>query len=231
MQQLKRAIIQARMGSSRLRGKSLSPIYGIPLLKRVYQTIVNFEFIDSIVIATSYLEEDDPIAAYCEHFLSCRCIRGSVDDVFGRFLDISKSMDPQDVIMRITADNIFYQESICKSIMEDHITQDNDYTAIKGLSHLVGEFIKVGAIWKAGEGELSDFDREHVTPTFINNIQKYKTQFFDPSQFRLNRNMDKLLTVDTEEDRMRIEKLLADFDQGRIPFEKDKLYNWLNNNR
>lgn len=231
MNRTNRAIIQARMGSSRLRGKSLSPIHGIPLLKRVYQTISSFNFIDSIVIATSDQEEDDPIAAYCDKILSCQCFRGSNEDVFQRFLDISKPMNSDDVIMRITADNIFYQPAICKSLLEVHISNNNDYTGIKGLSHIVGEFLKVEAVWKAGETELDEFEREHVTPVFINNSDRFKTQFCIPSEFGLNSEMDKQLTVDTEQDRNRIEKLLIDFDRDKIPYEKDKLYNWLTNNK
>lgn len=231
MHRMKRAIIQARMGSSRLRGKTLSPILGIPLLKRVYQTITEFEFIDDIVVATSNLEEDDPIAAYCDKFLSCECYRGSNENVFDRFLIISKTMDHDDVIMRITADNIFYQPDICKSLLENHISNNNDYTGIKGLSHIVGEFVSVSAVRIAGEKKLSEFEKEHVTPVFINNSNLFRTQFSDPSDFGLISYMDRMLTVDTEEDRNRIEKLIIDFHQNKIPFEKDNLYNWLTNNK
>jgi spore coat polysaccharide biosynthesis protein SpsF len=231
MQQINRAIIQARMGSSRLRGKSLSPIHGIPLLKRVYQTIANFEFIDDIVVASSNLEEDDPIAAYCENMLSCQCYRGSNEDVFDRFLNISKMMNEEDVIMRITADNIFYQADICKALINIHISNNNDYTGIKGLSHIVGEFLSVRAVRRAGENKLSEFEKEHVTPVFINNSNLFRTHFFIPSDFGLISDMDSMLTIDTEEDRDRIENLLIDFDQNNIPFEKDNLYSWLTNNK
>ena len=56
-----RAIIQARMGSQRLRGKTLSAIDDIVLLKRVYDCVVNLELADDIIVATSDLYEDDEI--------------------------------------------------------------------------------------------------------------------------------------------------------------------------
>ncbi len=54
-------VIQARMGSSRLPGKSLKPLLGKPMLEHILDNVVSSKLIDKFVIATTALEEDDEI--------------------------------------------------------------------------------------------------------------------------------------------------------------------------
>lgn len=225
------AVIQARMGSSRLRGKTLSPIGGVPLLKYVYNTISNFGFIDDIIVATSNQGEDDPIDGYISKYLSCKCHRGDSNNVFSRFYEIATLYKENDTIIRITADNIFYQKELCEELLKKHILNNNDYTGILGLSHIVGEFIRVGAFISANKFVLSDFEKEHVTPYFIDNPKEFKTQFVNPTELSLKKEMDKLLTIDTAIDRDRVENIITDFKNKNRSFTQENLYNWLINNK
>ena len=59
------AIIQARMGSSRLPGKSLMDLAGRPLLERVIQQVKGSKFLDDVIVATSTESEDDAIEKFC----------------------------------------------------------------------------------------------------------------------------------------------------------------------
>ena len=102
-----RAIIQARMLSSRLRGKSLISVAGIPLLYRVVQSVKQFSFIDEIMIATTRSEADDPIAAAANN-LGVYIYRGDSMDVLKRFKDASADLDEEDLVVRFTADNPIY---------------------------------------------------------------------------------------------------------------------------
>ena len=54
-------VIQARMGSSRVPGKSLKPLLGKPMLEHILDNVVSSKLIDKFVIATTALEEDDEI--------------------------------------------------------------------------------------------------------------------------------------------------------------------------
>jgi len=225
-----RVIIQARMGSSRLRGKSLSAINGVPLLKRVYDTVLNLNITRDIIFVTSKEIEDDPIEAYCTQFLSIKCLRGDTNDVLSRFLNASKDLDASGIIIRITADNIFYQKEICKQLLKIHIQHKNDYTGIKGLSHIACELISVAAIRESFNNKLTAFDKEHVTPYFINNPQKFKTNLINFSVFGLEKELDRLLTIDTVNDRDRIEMLITDFESSSVNFTQKNLYKWLNQN-
>ncbi len=223
------AIIQARMGSTRLRAKSLGSIDGIPLIKRVVTNISQLGVADKIIVATSDLEEDDPLAIYCKEYLGCVVFRGSSKDVFSRFFQLARSLNDDDTILRITADNMFYQQEGCKEILNIHHANNNDYTGIKGLSHLVFEVLSVSVLRNNDFSKLTDYEREHVTPHFITNPETYKTQLVEPAEFKLQHNFDSKLTVDTAEDRIRMEKIIRDFKTKDIPFTKDNLYNWLKN--
>ncbi|MCK0132273.1 NTP transferase domain-containing protein [Flavobacteriaceae bacterium F08102] len=222
-----RAIIQARMGSSRLRGKTLSPINGVPLLKRVVDAVRNLAICDEIYIATSALEEDDPIEVYASNNLNCTVVRGDRDDVFSRFLSGCGNLNDRDVIVRVTADNLFYQATVCRELLALHKENQNDYTGIEGLSHLATEFIRVGAFRKVDLQDLTPYDKEHVTPYFIQNPSLFKTCLVTPSTFGLQQHLDRKLTVDSVEDRTRIEQLLQVFTATKTPLNQAALYSYL----
>ena len=226
-----RAIIQARMGSSRLRGKTLSPVLGIPLLKRVHSVVLNLNLTDDILIATSNLEEDDPIEAYAESFLNCKYVRGSSENVLSRFIKGCDNMNDDDTIIRITADNLFYQKDICHQLLVKHEKFKYDYSGIEGLSHMVCELIRVGALKSLKNQPLNNYEKEHVTPHFINNPKKYRLNLVNANDFGLQKDLSSLLTIDTEQDRDRVENLLISFQKKNMHFTLKNIYNWLINNK
>ena len=60
------AIVQARMGSTRLPGKVLADLEGAPMLQRQLERVARAHTLDQIVVATSTDAADDPIAELCE---------------------------------------------------------------------------------------------------------------------------------------------------------------------
>jgi spore coat polysaccharide biosynthesis protein SpsF len=79
------AIVEARMGSTRLPGKSLKPIAGRPLVARVIERIRRARTLDELVLATSTNAGDDVLAALAGE-LGIRVHRGSELDVLERIL-------------------------------------------------------------------------------------------------------------------------------------------------
>lgn len=222
-----RVVIQARMGSTRLRGKTLSAVEGIPLLKRVIDTALNLNLTTDVVVVTSDCEEDNPIESYCKEFLDCNCVRGDLNDVFSRFILAASNLNDKDILVRLTADNLFYQPEICQKVLEIHNQNNNDYSGISGLSHIVCELIRVGALRGIDEKLLSEYDREHVTPFFINNPTLFKMDKIDPKVFELQQGLDKQLTLDTIEDRERIESIIRYFSKHNLKYNQQDLYGWL----
>lgn len=99
------AIIQARMGSSRLPGKAMLPLGGEPALSRVIERVEQAVDRSNIVVATTTHRRERPILDLC-YILNVRCFRGSEDDVLGRVYRAAllHTKDINSVIVDITAD-------------------------------------------------------------------------------------------------------------------------------
>ncbi len=96
------AVIQARMGSTRLPGKVLMRIAGKTTLERVVERVRKADRIAGIVVATSELGRDDAIVAECDA-LGVDWYRGSEEDVLSRYLEAAEHFDCNPVV-RVTAD-------------------------------------------------------------------------------------------------------------------------------
>ncbi len=100
------AIIQARMLSQRLRGKSLMAVCGT-LLGWAIHRIRQMDFINEIIVATSDQTADDPIAFYSDGN-NVKVARGDRQGVLSRFIEASKDLSDEGVLLRFTAYNPIY---------------------------------------------------------------------------------------------------------------------------
>ena len=96
------ASIEARMGSSRLPGKTMKKILGRPMLELMIERVQDSKEIDDIVIATSSSKSDDVIQELTSK-LDVNCFRGSEDDVLDRVLNAAK-MVKADTILELWGD-------------------------------------------------------------------------------------------------------------------------------
>ena len=96
------AIVQGRMGSSRLPGKILADIAGQPMLGRVFIRTSRAASVSQTIFATTTDPSDDPVAEYCD-FSGIPFTRGNLYDVLDRYYQAAKSAKA-DVVVRITAD-------------------------------------------------------------------------------------------------------------------------------
>lgn len=96
------AIIQARMGSTRLPGKVLSDIEGQPMLARVVDRTRRARTLTKVIVATTTRGQDDQLAAYAAG-LSVDVYRGDEDDVLDRYYQAA-THHALDVVVRITSD-------------------------------------------------------------------------------------------------------------------------------
>ena len=96
------AIIQARMGSSRLPNKSLMDIDGKTALEFMIDRVRKSNLVDDIVIATTTNQEDDMIADLCINN-QINCYRGSENDVLDRYYQSAKKHEAT-IVVRLTSD-------------------------------------------------------------------------------------------------------------------------------
>src|SRR5579862_7162738 len=96
------AIIQARMGSSRLPGKVLTDIGGRTMLERVVTRAARAHRLDAVVVATTTDSRDDAVVRECER-LGFPSFRGSENDVLDRYYGAARAFEAETVV-RITSD-------------------------------------------------------------------------------------------------------------------------------
>ncbi|MEM1689053.1 MAG: glycosyltransferase family protein [Candidatus Hadarchaeales archaeon] len=192
------AIIQARVGSTRLPGKVLKEICGKPMLWYVIERVKRAKLINEIVVATTTNAEDDEIVKIAEQ---CRVktFRGSEDDVLDRYYRAAKEFKA-DVVVRITADCPLIDPEIVDKTVEFFLKGDFDYvsntvrpTFPDGLDVEVFSF---DALKKAWENATKLSEREHVTPYIRKHPEKFKI-----GSFEAEHDLSHLRwTVDREED-------------------------------
>ena len=205
------AVIQARMLSKRLRGKTLMSVHNIPLLYRVVNNARKLSFVDEVIVATTSLEADKPIIAASKH-LGIRVVEGSSLNVLKRFIEATSGLDDSDVVMRLTADNPILIHDVAKLLFDK--LGDADYISIDKLSHICPEFIRVKALRELNRISEDPRDLGHVTHMFRRKEGKVRFNVkIEPSNFEgLKPEYDPLLTIDTIEDLHRVEAIIERMD-------------------
>ena len=221
-----RAVIQARMSSTRLRGKSLIAVAGRPLLLRVLERVARMPFVTETVVATTAEVADRPIAALVRE-MGFRCVVGDSDDVLSRFVDATSDLDNDDVVVRFTADNPLYDSDRSATAFAAHVEGSWDYTHIDGLSHVVPEFLQVEALRKVNIEADDHFDKEHVTHFFRRQNHAFRVQTLPADFAGLRPEFDRWLTIDQQADLDRLERMLVHLEVRNEQLPLEDCYQWL----
>lgn len=194
-------IIQARMGSTRLPGKVLKPIAGKALLDHVLGRLSLLACPIRVVVATSDLPQDDAIAQHCLT-RDVPVFRGSEADVLDRYYQCARE-NRFEHIVRLTADNPFTDMGELRRLIEQHLTQHNDYTHSFGSMPLgVGaEIFSFAALEKSAREGHAPNHREHVNEYVQEHPDVFKIGVLEIPVAK--RRPDLRLTVDTEDDYQR----------------------------
>jgi len=200
-------IIQARMGSQRLPGKTLAAIEGYPLLYYSVKRAMMSKYADYVVVATTLSKIDDDIYKWCESN-DIASFRGSEDDVLDRYYRCAKK-NKMDIIVRVTADNPFIDPMIIDMLITSLICYDKDYVTIRTKTNtwpygLDVEVFTISALKEAREKSKSQYHREHVTTYIKDNLD-----LFDILEIPLDKELAHVrLTVDLHEDLQRARHML-----------------------
>ncbi len=159
-----RVVLQSRLSSSRLPGKAMLTAAGRPMVVLAAQRAGTTGA--EVVVATSDRAEDDVIAAAGEH-AGIAVVRGPLDDPLRRFAIATADLADDDVVVRLTADNVVPDGEIV-SLLADGLT-DASYVRVGGddpaLPYgVAGEAFTVRALREADKEATDPADREHVTP-------------------------------------------------------------------
>jgi spore coat polysaccharide biosynthesis protein SpsF len=192
------AVIQARMGSTRLPGKVLKPIAGKTLLDHVLGRLALLRLPVEIVVATSDLPQDDAIARHCTA-RSVAVFRGSETDVLDRYYQCAR-MHRFGHVVRLTADNPFTDVEELQRLIELHLAQGNDYTHSFGVMPLgVGaEIFTFAALERSAKEGHAPNHREHVNEYILEHHEQFRIAMLQVADAK--KCAELRLTVDTEQD-------------------------------
>jgi spore coat polysaccharide biosynthesis protein SpsF len=172
------AVIQARMGSTRLPGKVMRPLCGHPVLEWVVRAVQAAPFDHTTWVATSTLEADDVIANWCDRNY-VPCWRGSETDVLERFMGVAKTANA-DTILRITADEPFIDPQVIAQVATLHTRAWADYTLKRPPAHLSRRprcrMLHAHALEAAHREATRTIDRDTVTYWITRNRSRFPAE-------------------------------------------------------
>jgi glutamate-1-semialdehyde 2,1-aminomutase len=160
------AVVQARMGSTRLPNKVLKPIGGVPMLELLLRRLSRSKELNLVVVATSINENNLPLVSMVETLgYPCEC--GSESDVLARYIQAAQSHDA-DIVVRITGDCPLVDPELVDECIRRFKSANVDYFSnISPPSYPDGldiEVVKLSALVKANRDTDVPYDHEHVTP-------------------------------------------------------------------
>jgi glutamate-1-semialdehyde 2,1-aminomutase len=169
------AIVQARIGSSRLPGKVLKKINAHSMISVLLSRLSLSKTINEIIVATSNMPQD---FALIEHVrgLGYQSYAGDETDVLGRFLESAESYNG-DIIVRITGDCPLVSHDLVDRVVLKFLEGNSEYASnISPPSFPDGldvEVFSIESLRLAAKRAQSSFDREHVTPFIRNYYSKH----------------------------------------------------------
>jgi spore coat polysaccharide biosynthesis protein SpsF len=159
------AIIQARMGSTRLPGKVLKDLAGKTVLARVVERVRRASLINEVMVATTDGRADDVIVQECRR-CAVPVFRGDEEDVLDRYFRAAQ-LTKAEVVVRITSDCPLIDPQVTDKTVRAFLDERPDYasntltrTYPRGLDT---EVIAIKALERAWRLADQRYQRTHVT--------------------------------------------------------------------
>ncbi|TFH47402.1 MAG: hypothetical protein E4G94_00150, partial [ANME-2 cluster archaeon] len=174
------AIIQARMGSTRLPGKVLMDIAGKPMLEHIVERLKLVKNIDEIVVATSTSEDDKDILDFVET-LGVIGFAGDESNVLKRYIDAAETVDA-DIVVRVTGDAPLINPDTIERLISSALDQNADYAICDPeipVIHEGFEVVSLNALKKVLQIANQDYIKEHVTIYLTENPDFVKTVYIE----------------------------------------------------
>jgi glutamate-1-semialdehyde 2,1-aminomutase len=202
------AIVQARMGSTRLPNKVMRLVEGTPMIGLLLQRLRHAEEVDQVIVATSDDLANDPLAEYVKT-LDFACFRGDERDVLQRFVQAAAAFDAE-IVVRITADCPLTDPAIVDDCVRSFRAQNLDYLSNSAPptfpDGLDVEIMTRASLVRADRETSDSSAREHVTP-YIRQSGQFRT-----GVLRNDEDLSALRwTVDEKEDFEIVSRVFAHF--------------------
>ncbi|MDD5085611.1 MAG: glycosyltransferase family protein [Candidatus Omnitrophica bacterium] len=172
------AIVQARMGSTRLPGKVLIDIAEKPMLWHVLDRLRHAHFVHDVMVATSINKKDNAIERFCR-VNNLNCYRGSEEDVLDRYYQAAR-VEKADIVVRITADCPLTDPKIVDKVISAYVKNAGSF---QGSSNVINrtyprgldtEVISFSALEQAWGKAKKPYQREHATTYIYEHPEEFK---------------------------------------------------------
>lgn len=198
------ALVVARMQSSRLPGKALAEVAGMPALAHLFKRLQQSQRIDQIVLCTTDGHEDDPLNELARDS-GIECFRGPKEDVLGRMLGALNGHSV-DIAIRVTGDDILVDPEYVDRAVAHHLSVNAEYSDLKSLpSGTEVEIFDVALlkdIWRAARDRMGT---EYLTSYVIRHRDQFRSSSVPVDEEHIRRWR---LTLDTPEDYRVIRRFL-----------------------
>jgi len=214
-------ILQARLDSTRLPGKALLPIEGLPLVSHAMRAL-KLVRADAYVLATEPGSEAGLAApaADCGFTLFV----GPKEDVLARFCLAAQACGAQRIV-RATGDNPLVSPELATLLLERRNSAPADYSGYLGMPKGMGvEVVEAQALFEAQRLSVDPFEREHVCPYLYRRPETFRIDRPTvPDEFFFEEGN---VSVDTQEDLYRVRSVFEALYQGEPP-PATKVVAWL----
>jgi spore coat polysaccharide biosynthesis protein SpsF len=174
------AIIQARMRSSRLPGKSMMDIAGRPMLEWVIRRVKRSSLLNLVMVATTTDTSDNPIEVFCKK-IEIPVFRGSMNDVLDRYYQAAK-LQHADIIVRVTSDCPLIDPEIIDMTILALVENQADFACNRlpppmKRTYPIGldvEVVRFEALERAWRETNQNNEREHVMPYLYDKPGRFK---------------------------------------------------------
>ncbi len=218
-------VLQARMSSSRLPGKVLMPINGQPMIFRQINRVIESTQVEDLIVATSVNRSDDELVKFLESN-NIKVFRGSLDNVLSRFLEITKKINPTNVV-RLTADCPLVMPKLIDEMIAFFEEKSPDYLSNSLVptfpDGLDVEIISSEALSRLESLDLSKMELEHVTMGIYNRPDFFKVLNFSNTVNQSNMRW----TVDYPEDLDFVRSVYSHFKGQESIFDHEEVLEFL----
>lgn len=178
------AVIQARMGSTRLPGKSMMDLAGRPVIMHLVDRARNVPSIDRVAVATSTAPADDVLVEYLAG-QGVDVVRGSEHDVLGRYAAAARQVlgdgaSDDDVVVRLTGDDPFKDPAVIETAVRtfldgagrwDYVCNNQPPWLPEGQDT---EVMSLKALLTAADEATDPYEHEHVTPFLYRHPDRFR---------------------------------------------------------
>ena len=170
------AVVTARMGSSRMPGKSMAELAGVPSLAHIIRRLQRVQSLDGIVVATTASPEDDVIRD-CANAKAVPVYRGSAEDVLGRTVAAAASVGAR-TIVRVCGDCPLLDPAIVEDVLTAFQRERPDFASnclrARECPDGVGvEVFPASLLAEVARDAFAQRDREHVTLFFKEHPERF----------------------------------------------------------